>query len=140
MSNDHNKTQFDFEEFNPTPRPAKNGFNVAIYRHHRELRMNRQTYEAIGSPTSVTLLYDERRRVIGVRPIYDDATNAIKVTCAKDGHAGFLMYEFLNRYSIDLPASIRFLAPHIQDGLLILERDRTTTVRDTRKRTRREME
>ncbi|HEV7700750.1 MAG TPA: hypothetical protein VGO43_11020 [Pyrinomonadaceae bacterium] len=102
--------------------------------------MNPRTFQAIGRPESVILLFDPGRRVIGIKPTFPDDPESVRVMAMKDGYAEFILTEFLNTYNIPLPSSIRFLDAHVQNETLILDLNRTTPVKGSRKNGRTQTE
>lgn len=58
----------DWEEFEEGPnRPTKDRIHVTI-NERRKIYFNRHALEALGNPDGVTLMFDRRRSVIGIKP------------------------------------------------------------------------
>src|SRR5262249_37185560 len=63
-------------------------------------RLNRQAYEAFGSPEAVTLHFETRGQKIGLRPCPPSAPNAFRLTILK-GHSRIVrLIPFLRNYGI----------------------------------------
>ncbi len=68
----------DFEVFTGTARPAPGQPTVTIQRKG-VLSMTAATYELLGSPPTVELLYSKSRNTIGIRPADPSLPHAIRV-------------------------------------------------------------
>jgi hypothetical protein len=85
--------------------------------------MSRLTFEKLGEPVAVTLLFDQANGRIGIKPSSPSMRNAYPV--AKQGrHGGRLIraYRLMQEFGVSLPDTIRFQEPEIDnDGILVLD-------------------
>ncbi len=97
-----------------------------------DIVLSRFTFESLGSPEHVVLMYDERNHTIGVRPKSKAlAKNAYPVR-ASGRYGGKVIrgYRLCREFGIRLENTVRFPFAHIENEVLILD------LRDTEKATR----
>ena len=119
---------FDFEEFIAVPQSNGEAMYASLY-PKGEMRINLRTLRELGTPRDLILMFDEQRQVIGLKPTYNpDTAHAVRLRDYKNHQYGLPIRTFLIENKI-LPAySIRFLDPYVQDGILILDLNRTVRV------------
>src|SRR5215471_14554170 len=85
--------------------------------------LSRKTYERIGEPQAVILLFDKVNSRIGLKPTSPSIRNAYSV--AKRGRYGGRLvraYRLMQEFGIDLPETIQFTNPELdEEGILILD-------------------
>ena len=114
----------NFEEFEegPVESTAKR-VHVTLNRRGN-LFLNRYAIEAMGEPDAVTLMYDKRRKAIGLTRASVSKANAF-VLKKKDRErsSGRLLYaaNFCRRHSIKLTKTLAFTGAKVKDGILILD-------------------
>lgn len=88
-----------------------------------QIRMSRITFERLGSPEGVNVLFDERNNIIGVKPCTRSAKNAFR-PCVIGAHGAKRIhaYRLIKECDIRLPQTIQFVDPEIDhDGILQLD-------------------
>lgn len=85
--------------------------------------MSRKTFEAIKSPEAVHLFFDTVNNRIGLKGVDPRMRDVFRV--AKQGrHGGRLIraYRIMQEFGIDLPHTVRFTDPRIDNqGVLVLD-------------------
>lgn len=115
---------FDFEEYTEIPQSTGRKLYASLY-PNGQLRLNRKTFAAIGEPKSILLLFDKHRRVIGIKPTRNtEVLHAVRVRF-HGSEIAVPVTRFLERHKIRPAYTIKFLEPYIQDGVLILDLNRT---------------
>lgn len=113
--------QWDWKVFhNKRPR-AQNGLYVSL-NERGVLLLSRKVYAEMKSPLAVRLQYDERRSVIGVEP--DELFYPTSVPVHPRGKSGnhiVWALPFLEENNIRPGSTIKFLDPHFENGILILD-------------------
>lgn len=88
-----------------------------------EIVFNRSTWNRLGSPDAVHILYDKTNNRIGLKPTrlaIDDAYPIQKNN--RHGSRKVRAYRLLAEYAIDLPETVQFPTARIdEDGILILD-------------------
>ena len=87
------------------------------------IAMSRITYERMGEPKAVNLLFDDVNNLIGIKPTAPAARNAYRV-CVGTPRGGRVVhaYRLIQDEGIRLPQTIQFDDPEIdQDGVLVLD-------------------
>lgn len=80
------------------------------------------TMKALGEPEAFVVLYDRSNRRIGLRPASHDTPHAYPTSKSKRGPGRALfLARLLAEYRIDVPRTIRFPDPVIDDGILTLD-------------------
>src|ERR1043165_8522907 len=87
-----------------------------------EVTFDIKTFQKMGEPQAMKLLYEEATRTIGLMPAHPDEANAVlvRVRHAKSSR-GVRSKPCLKENNIDIPTTLRFPFPHIEDGVLILD-------------------
>ena len=114
-----------WKEFADSPPRSFNGLYVSV-NSIGVIVLNRRTFDALGSPQAVLLLYDEDRLTIGLRPVSPIMPNAFPLV--KRGGSGNRIVRalaFLKAHQISLGYTVRFLNAEIEDGILILDLNMT---------------
>ena len=85
--------------------------------------INRMTFQRLGEPQAVHLLYDDINNRIGLKPCASVSRNAYPlVRRSSAGRRTISGYRVLVEHGIRLPATVRFYDAEIdQDGILILD-------------------
>ena len=80
------------------------------------------TMKALGEPDAFVVMYDRTNKRIGLKPAAADTANAYPASKSKRGPGRALfLARLLAEYRIDVPRTIRFPDPAIDDGILLLE-------------------
>ena len=94
------------------------------------LLLNRNAYEALGTPAAVKLFFDEDSRVIGLKPEDERRSNAFPVK-QKDKYHNRTIYAhpFCRHFGIDVRRTVKFNEIDIdREGMMRLELNRTQTI------------
>jgi hypothetical protein len=90
-----------------------------------EISLGRYTYEKLGQPEKVLLLYDAVTHTIGVQPTSGSAKHGFRIVPLKSGgriHARRLTAEF----NLKVPHTLRFTTAEFDpDGILLLDLNNT---------------
>lgn len=118
---------YEFEEFQrgtgPTTEPA-----LTIMKRGVAL-LNKSAYLALGQPEAVKLLFDRKRRVIGLRPVQPDERNAYRIRKKGDSATYQVgMTAFLASHGIDATISRRWKAQMVEGVLAVDTREPATEV------------
>ena len=94
--------------------------------------LNRVAFEALGGPAAVELLFDETRKVIGLKPIERNRRNAFLVKSKKQGnHRTINAGAFCTHFGITVDRTVQF--QHVDlDNEGVLELDMAKTVHVSR--------
>jgi hypothetical protein len=93
------------------------------------LMFNQTTFEKIGSPERVVMLYDRRNSMIGVRAASPDARNTFPVAVSARTHRSISIGSFCRHYAIRIDRPVAFQDPEVlEDGTLRLDLRTTTYV------------
>lgn len=109
-----------FEVFTRRASPTGKGPFVTIQRKGI-LSMNREAYEAMGSPETVELLYDRDERIMGFRPVDPNVPHAYRAR--KQGASSSYLVAgqaFTHYYEIATDTARRYPATAI-DGILVVD-------------------
>ena len=109
-----------WKEFDLSP-PATRTLEYVSIRSDGGITFNRAVYEAIGSPRSVSLLYDEDHETIGVLPVDHLMPTSFPVAVQSPSLFVIRAKLFLKATKLDIAYCIRFTDPFIEDGTLILD-------------------
>ena len=92
--------------------------------------LNGAAYEALGMPAAVTLMYDEDRRVIGLKPGDMRHPNSFPVKQNdKWSNRRIQLHAFCRHFGIDIRRTVMFNEIDIdREGLMKLELNRTVTI------------
>ncbi|MEP6946179.1 MAG: hypothetical protein ABJA02_09705 [Acidobacteriota bacterium] len=84
--------------------------------------MNRFTFEAMGSPANVVMLFDPVNRRIGIRPAAADARNSFELRQRGPRTTRRVRAQpFVKKWNIIPDRTIKFRDPEIDNGILILD-------------------
>lgn len=109
-------------EFAASPAPRAGRAMYVSLNQRGLIVLNRHTYKAMGEPEAVQLLFDADNVTIGLRPCELLMPNAFKIN--RRGESGthiITATRFTKAHQINPTGTIRFLKPHIEDGVLILD-------------------
>ena len=87
------------------------------------LVMSRLTFQRMGEPKAVILLFDQVNNRIGLKPAQLSTRNAYHIG-PSGSHGGKMVraYRLMQEFGIVIPETIRFQDPEIdEDGILILD-------------------
>jgi hypothetical protein len=116
----------NWKEFrNEKPRSV-NGLYVSI-NERGIILLNRRAYAELGSPEAVSLLYDEENSSIGLLPV--DPWLDISFPVQPRGVSGNQLIRalpFIKANKIKINYTVKFLQPEIEEGILVLDLNRTT--------------
>lgn len=87
------------------------------------LVMSRLTYQRMGEPKALVLLFDAANNRIGLKPAQPSTRNAYHIG-PSGSHGGKMVraYRLMQEFGIVVPETIRFQDPEIdQDGILVLD-------------------
>ena len=87
-----------------------------------EIEFDIDTFQKLGEPQAMFLLYDESTRTIGLKPAHPDAPNAVlvRVRHARSSRVVRSM-PFLRENGIEIERTLRFPFPFIEENVLILD-------------------
>ena len=94
------------------------------------LLLNKLAYDALGMPSAVKLLYDEDRRVIGLKPEDIRRANAFPVKLKDKYHNRRISISpFCKHFGLDIRRTILFNEVDFNnDGVMKLELNKTITI------------
>jgi hypothetical protein len=94
------------------------------------IAINHLLWEEMGSPKTVSLLYDEDNMCVGIRPVSSIMPNSFPVIpITPDGKRFWIRArDFVRLAGIEISYCVRFLDPHIEDDVLVLDLKLTTRV------------
>jgi hypothetical protein len=87
------------------------------------IKVNRATFEKMGAPDAVKILYDPDNNRLGLQPTAAKLKNAYPFA-RRGPHGGRIVraYRAITEYALDLPATVRFYDADIdRDGVLVLD-------------------
>lgn len=112
-----------FEVFTGRFKPASSKALRVTLNKRGAFSLNYATYQALGEPSHVEMLYDRTDRVIGLRPVPEGTKHAYPVR--KQGNAKSYLVgatAFCRTYELDdIDGVLEFFEPKVEDGVLILE-------------------
>jgi len=113
--------QWNWKVFHNKQPRAHNGLYVSL-NARGILLLSRKVYAEMESPLAVRLRYDERRRVIGVEPseLFQPTSVPVRPR-GKSGNQIIWALPFLKENNIRRESTIKFLDPHFENGILILD-------------------
>ena len=87
-----------------------------------EITFDIDAFRLLGEPQAMILLYESSTRSIGLKPSHPDATNAVlvRVRHARSNRV-VRSRPFLLDNEINVPTTLRFPFPFIEDNVLILD-------------------
>lgn len=91
--------------------------------------LNRFVFEAMGSPSAVTLLYDEHEHIVGLRPCDPTRANAFPVK-RKDRYHNRVVHAspFCRHFRLTPEGTVVFNRPDMHDRILMLNMRDTSRV------------
>lgn len=119
-----------FEEFKGGPnRMRRDDARVTLDERGR-LLMNRQAFEAFGSPGAVKLFYEENERVIALKPSEVRHNNAFRVKPKGPGHTRIIHIQpFCKHWKIRVECTVLFNEIDINnEGTMLLSLKNTTRI------------
>lgn len=81
--------------------------------------MNAYLYERLGGPEAVTLYYSRADDAIAIEPAFPPDHQSFPIRPKGRGWA-ICAWPFCRHYGLRVPATVRFFAPAVNDGILIL--------------------
>lgn len=98
-----------------------------------EITFDIETFRKLGEPQAMFLLYERSTRTIGLRPAHPDAPNAVlvRIRHARSNRV-VRSRPFLKENGIDIPNTLRFPYPHLENNILILDLRTAVTCVDGR--------
>lgn len=113
-------SEFEFEEFDRKSSPSNTTPLITI-QARGTCSANRAAFEALGSPEGIKLLYDKKRRVIGIRPADPKERNAyaMRKQPASDSYL-FSGTAFANHNGIPIGETRRYQA-HVHGEILTVD-------------------
>ncbi len=87
-----------------------------------KMRICGVTMEAMGRPEAVFVFYDRANHRIGLKPAPSGSENSYPVSVASNG-PGRVIYlvRLLVELGIELPGTVRFVRPVMENGMLVLD-------------------
>ena len=122
--------EYEFSEFEEGPLEAA-GSSVNVTMNKRgNFFLNGKALIAMGEPDAVVLMYDAKKRVIGMQraPIVRKSSYLLKLKAKNT--AGRIVYtaNFCRHHGITPNCTLRFTAPEVKNGILILDLKETYDV------------
>jgi len=111
----------NWEEFDDPGTPRIAELHASISPHGTVL-ISRNTFQALGCPSHVVMLWESSTETIGIRPVPPGTLNAFKVyDMGLSGAQRFHALRFITKYDLDLTFTVRFPTARIESGVLVLE-------------------
>jgi len=87
-----------------------------------EITFDIDTFRKLGEPQAMYLLYERSTRIIGLKPAHPDRPNAVLVR-ARHARSNRVVRSqpFFRENKIEVPRTLRFPFPYIEQGVLILD-------------------
>jgi hypothetical protein len=119
-------------EFHGRPNGGDRDQPMVTLSRRNVLTMNKAAYEALGSPATVKLMYEEDRRMIGIMPHDERRANAfpVKQCSGKASNSRRIyLHPFCTHNGIDIRRTLLFNEIDIDRvGMMRLELNRTVTI------------
>jgi hypothetical protein len=96
-----------------------------------EIVLSRYTHEAMKGPDAYVLLFDRQTNTIGLNPSSARSPDAYPAH-ARGKHGGRVVraYRLMQRFRVEIPETVRFVRPEIdEDGVLLLDLRTARSVR-----------
>ena len=124
----------NFEEFTGRSTPASSKtMRIAIQRRGT-MSFNKATFEALGKPDAIILLFDKETRAVGIKATSQDTKHAYPVRKQPNSNSFLVAAQaFCKYYDIDTEAT-RAYYPQLEDGMIVFELDKGAEI-PTRRRT-----
>lgn len=91
--------------------------------------LNQPTFEEMGQPDAVELLFDDGQRLIGLSPVAKDAPYAYMVRKQKTNKSYLIgARPFCHHFRLNIEQTIRFNDIKVIDGVLVLDMNNTVPV------------
>ena len=123
--------EYNFTEFEEGPREAAGSRINITFSKRGEFFLNGKALLEMGEPDAVVLMFDEKKRVIGMQraPIGRKSSYLLKRKAKNT--AGRIVYavNFCRRFNITPKRTLRFTAPEVKNGILILDLKETEEVK-----------
>ena len=93
-----------------------------------EITFDMRTYRKMGEPQAMVLMYERSTETIGLKPSNPNEPNAVlvRVRHARSNRV-IRSAPFLKENGIEVPTTLRFADPYIEDGILVLDMRTTVT-------------
>ena len=115
---------YKWEDFEEGPAPdTKKRIHVTI-NNRCKIFFNRLALAALGNPDAVSLMYDRRQSVIGVKKTPTNRQSSYRLwTKEKRRSEGRMItaMNFCKRYGIAPAETLAFVSAEVQDGILVLD-------------------
>ena len=123
--------EFDWEDFEEGEAyTTKQRIHVTL---NKECKMffNRRALDALGAPDGVSLMYDRRRSVIGVKATPLNRASVYKLRPKQRKYSGHVITakNFCRRFSICPDETLAFTTAEVRDGILILDLNEVRSVK-----------
>ena len=120
-----------WKEFQSSPPRSGNGIYASIS-HTGVIVLNRKAFAALGEPKAISLLFDGDNCVIGLRPANPIMPNAFPlVPRGRCGNRIIRALAFAKEHQIEPDGTIRFLNAEVENGILILDLNKTARTTQT---------
>jgi len=108
----------NFEVFTKRTSPRIKDPSVTIQKKGT-MSINRASYEALGAPEAIELLFDEKERIMGMRAVDASSEHAYPLRGSGKKHSSFLLsgMAFTKFYELDTSVARRYRA-HFREGIL----------------------
>ena len=118
-----------WEEFDEGPGDRGTELHVSLDRKGT-ITLGAGTVKKLGSIKQVVLMFDRVNSLIGIRPASSVTKNAYPLIEKKGaGHKAIRGNRFCRNYGIEVPRTIAFKRPEIdEDGVLVLDIKKTRTI------------
>ena len=116
--------EFEFKLWENGGRPKTRELVYVTINKECKIFFNEMSMEALGHPAAVALMFDERRKVIGVMPSAPERSHAYRLRPRYRNGAGRILTArgFLRHHSIIPTSTIAFPQAYVnKDGILILD-------------------
>lgn len=128
----------EWEEYDGGPRDRHKGRMHVTLNRRGMLLLNRTAYDALGRPDAAKLLFDRRRKIIGVRAAEPNDLRPFTFKTYRNGsHRELQIHAFCVAYESVPTETIAFVNPTVdQNNILNLDLQNTRSATIDRKRTR----
>src|SRR5687767_395422 len=116
----------NFEKFTLGPLPSRKALQEPRVTINSKglIYLNAYIYEQLGKPGAVTLYYSRIDDAIAIEPTSPPTHETFPLSRKERGWAIYASV-FCQTYKLDIPTTLRFTAPEVKEGILIL-RSRNT--------------
>ncbi len=123
----------NFEKFTVGPLPSRRPIQEPRVTINSKgvIYLNAYTYDQLGRPEHVTLYYSRREHAIAIEPTFPPTHESFPVPKKERGRAIHASI-FCQTYKLDIPTTLRFTAPELKEGILILRLRDTVPIRGDR--------